>query len=206
MKTYAFPLQLAREAIFLARYGDALKLLKPLSAAGDRDAQFLHSYLHFWDDDLPRTAAVELMQSAADHGHVEANYVLAVCPDLSPGYHFTLPTTEESMSRLRFAAEQGSVHAQTDLAQCYVVGAGVVQDTQQARELLQATYQQQIQDRRLSRHVLPKTCLLLARMLLDSSGGEQSVEDAMWALGQCQYQYGDPLSQRSNVVQHRDRI
>ncbi len=189
MKKYAFSYQLAQEAVFLARYADAVHLLKPLSAAGDRNAQFLHSYLHFWDDDLPQTAAVDLMHAAADAGHIEANYVLAVCPDLHPGYAFSLPTTEKRLTRLRFAAAQGSADAQTDLAQCYLEGVVVTQDAKHARELLQEAYQQAH-----SPYYIPKTCLLLARLLLDGIGGEQAIDDGLTALWRCQFRYGDPLA------------
>src|SRR5688572_20334495 len=91
MKNPKFPLQLAKEAILLHRYQEAVHLLKPLSKIGIADAMFMHGYLHFWDDELSQPEAIRLITDAANSGHAEANYILAVCPDLTPGYIFQTP-------------------------------------------------------------------------------------------------------------------
>lgn len=189
MKKYAFPLQLAQEAIFLGRYSDAIPLLKPLSSAGNPTAQFLHSYLYFWDDELSQTAAVAMMRSAAEGGHVAANYVLATCPELSPSYTFNLPITEAGMNYLRFAANGGSLEAKTDLAQCYLEGHGVKADVTKARMMLEEAYVAQSYP-----HHLPKTCLLLARMMLDGVGGKVDGDKAIELLFRTETGHGDPIA------------
>jgi TPR repeat protein len=189
MKTYAFPLQLAKEAILLGRYSEALSLLKPLSDSGDTGAQFLRAYLHFWDDELNHDDAVNQIAQVAKRGHAEANYILAVCPDLSPGYVFSLPSDEKRKNFLQYAAEIGSDSAITDLAQIYLEGIDVEQDYKRARELLQRVY-----DRMHSRRCLPKTCLLLAKMLLEGLGGDQDIDLGLGALLRCQRNYGDPFA------------
>jgi len=141
MKTHAFPYQLAQEAILLGRYADAIDLLKPLSQNDDPDAQFLHAYLHFWDDNLSRIEALDRMTYLANTGHAEANYILAICPDLSPGYQFSLPKRDEQLNRLKMAAELGSVYAMTDLAQCHIEGLFNHSDLTIARQLLEKAFE-----------------------------------------------------------------
>ena len=137
MKTHAFPIQLAKESILLEKYTDAIALIKPLSKAqADVDAQFLHAYLHFWDDDLSRQVAIQKLKQLAEADHPEANYILAVCPDLIPAYDFVLPQTEQQQYYLQRAADLGSAAGITDLAQCYLEGIGFEQDRDKAKELL----------------------------------------------------------------------
>ncbi|HEX2906814.1 MAG TPA: hypothetical protein VHO69_08140 [Phototrophicaceae bacterium] len=189
MKNYKYPLQLAKEALLLHRYPDAIQLLKPLSQAGHPDAAFLHGYLHFWDDDLSRTEAIQLITSAAAAGHAEANYILAVCPDLTPGYTFQLPTNPQRLTLLQRAADAGSNAALTDLAQCYLEGIGVKPAPKQARKLLMRAYEGGDRYRRY-----PKCCLLLAKLLLDGIGGEPDFDAGLLALTRCQWGYGDPFA------------
>jgi hypothetical protein len=189
MKNPKFPLQLAKEAILLQRYWDAVRLVKPLSRNGNVDAQFLHGYLYFWDDDLDRSDAINLIHTAANAGHAEANYILAVCPDLMPGYAFQLPTNEQQIRHLQRAVAYGSDAAHIDLAQCYLEGIYVAQDTNLARELLAEAYERGIRYQNY-----PKCCFLLGRMLLDGVGGEQNIDEGLRALARCQYRFGDPFA------------
>lgn len=181
MKTHAFPIQLAKEAILLGKYNEALSIIKPLSdAQKDLDAQFLHAYLHFWDDDLDRISAIERMTRVAEQGHAEANYILAVCPDLSPAYQFNLPTNEKSKEFLQRAVNLGSDAAITDLAQCYLEGVGVEQDTIKARELLTEVFERGKGNRYYS-----KNCLLLGRILVEDNNENNDTREKFLVLVQC---------------------
>lgn len=174
MKKHAFPLQLAKEAILLGRYPEAVSLLQPLSANGIRDAQFLYAYLHFWDDRLSRIAAVNLMTTAARWGHSEANYILAACPDLLPGYTFTPPETQTQFEYLRKAHELGSDFAAADMAECYLQGNHVEPNPEVARKLLEPNF-----ERGKSHRLLSKTCYLLGRMELLGIGGETNIGEGI---------------------------
>jgi|GEM_PF-2941529 len=171
MTTHAFPYQLAQEAILLGRYADAIDLLKPLSQNDHPDAQFLHAYLHFWDDDLSRIEALDRMTYLANTGHAEANYILAICPDLSPGYQFSLPKRDEQLNRLKMAAELGSVYALTDLAQCHIEGLFNNSSLETARRLLDEAIEEDIPGRRY-----PKSHFLIGCMKIRGVGGKVSTD------------------------------
>lgn len=189
MKKHAFPLQLAKEAILLGKYPEALSLIKPLSNnLKNLDARFLTAYLHFWDDDLDRLQAIDLMTKVAESGHAEANYIIAVCPDLYPGYEFKFPPDDKHFNQLKRAANLGSEAAQTDLAQCYLEGIAVKQDEVKARELLLQAYESVKRDK-----YYPKTCYLLGKMSLYDIDGKFDFE-AMRILARCQDAYDDPFA------------
>ena len=171
MNTHAFPYQLAQEAILPGRYADAIDLLRPLSANNDPDAQFLHAYLHFWDDSLSRIEALDRMTYLANTGHAEANYILAICPDLSPGYQFSLPKRDEQLNRLKMAADAGSVYAMTDLAQCHIEGLFNNSSYEKARTLLDAAIERDIPGRRY-----PKSHFLIGCMKIYGVGGKVSTD------------------------------
>lgn len=183
MKKHAFPLQLAQEAILLGRYSDAIELLSPLSEDDNNpEAQFLHAYLHFWDDNLSREQALDHMTYLANSGHAEANYILATCPDLSPSYQFSLPQRSEQLKHLKTAADLGSVYALTDLAQCYIKGLVTNPDLVKARQLLdQAT-------KRMSpRAGYAKTHFLLGVMQIGGLGGEVETSEGLQKFPLCGY-------------------
>lgn len=169
MKTHAFPLQLAKEAILLGKYTEAINILKPLSnSQSNLDAQFLHAFLHFFDDDLNRLDAIDLLREAADKGHKEANYVLAACPNLTPGYTFELPQNNEQLQYLQKAADSGSNAAMTDLAECYLIGVLVAENCAQAGDLLDSID--------FKAPVYPKTYLLLAKSKLEQHNLTEAVK------------------------------
>lgn len=174
MKTHAFPIQLAKEALLLGRYPEALGLLKPLSET-DLEAQFLHAYLYFWDDTLSRQQALVKLQNLAEQNHAEALYLLAACPDLIPPYQFRLPQTEQAHAYLLKAAELGSDAARTDLAQCYLEGVGVEKNVEKAYTLLIAAFEES-----KKRFVFyPKMCLLLSEMRLKGWGCRRNLNQRM---------------------------
>ena len=176
MKTHAFPIQLTKEAILLEKYSDALTLLKPLSATNHPEAQFLHAYLHFWDDDLNQADAIQLMNDLADANHTEANYVLAACPDLVPPYTFNAPDTQIAFERIAHASEAGSDFALTDLAECYLHGNFVEQDIEKARQLLETVF------RRVERNNYhSKNCYLLGQVLVQT-GDKANLKEAIHML------------------------
>lgn len=175
MKIHAFPLQLAQEAILLGLYSDAIELLRPLSEDDNNpDAQFLHAYLHFWDDNLSREQALDHMTYLANSGHAEANYILATCPDLSPGYKFSLPQRNEQLNHLKTAADLGSIYALTDLAQCHIEGIVTNPNLVNARQLLE-----QVSDQDYSIRGYPKAYLLLAKLLIADNRLEQDLETGL---------------------------
>ncbi len=174
MKKHAFQLQLAKEAILLEKYTEAVLLLQPLSANGVRDAQFLYAYLHFWDDQLSRIGAVNLMTAVARWGHPEANYILAVCPDLLPAYNFTLPETEKQFEYLQKACDAGSDFAAADLADCYLEGNQVEANPEIARKLLELNFERGRRNRLLS-----KASYLLAHRELLGIDGETNIDEGI---------------------------
>ncbi|MEO1165621.1 MAG: hypothetical protein AAFV98_17680 [Chloroflexota bacterium] len=171
---HAFPLQLAREAILLGKYTDAINLIAPLSKSitlskdtppDDKtlDTLFFHAYLHAWDDDLSRADAIVQMKQVAEYKHPEANYVLAVCPDLILGDGFALPSTEEQLAYLWQAYLHDAVAAGADLADCYLRGIGVSRSRSLARLILHSKVKRRVGN-------YPKTCFLLGKLDLDTGG------------------------------------
>ncbi|MEL6151141.1 MAG: hypothetical protein AAFR56_16070, partial [Chloroflexota bacterium] len=193
MKTHAFPVQLAKEGFLLGKYTESIALLKPLSDAGtDADAQFLHAFLHFWDDDLSRVDALEKLTQIADQNHAEANYLLAVCPDLTPPYKFQLPQTDEQFTRLQHAAELGSDAAKTDLAECYLNGKFVAIDNEKALELLQEVYAREAYENGLKQGYFAKNCYLLGGFLLQPNREHFDLRNGLGALSRCVKMAGNP--------------
>jgi len=97
----------------------------PLGCAllGDANAQFQIGF-HFQELGLQRRA-VKWYREAAEQGHAEAQYNLALCYYWGAG---VLEDKSEAVEWCRKAAEQGCAEAQYNLGICYELGDGVPQD------------------------------------------------------------------------------
>lgn len=175
MKTHAFPIQFAKEAILREQYTTALDVLKPLSRPQvNLEAQFLHAYLHFWDDNLSRLEAIQQLERIAEQGHAEANYILAICPDLEAGYQFTLPTNAKQLDYLQRAVDAGSIYALADLAECHLTGIIENGDLQELRTRLLDAFELMPSAKRY-----PKMCFYLGKMLIEGLGGNVEIENGL---------------------------
>lgn len=179
MKTHAFPIQFAKEAILREQYTTALDVLKPLSRPqANLEAQFLHAYLHFWDDNLSRLEAIQQLERIAEQGHAEANYILAICPDLEAGYQFTLPTNAKQFDYLQRAVDAGSIYALADLAECHLTGIIENGDLQDLRTRLLKAFEMMSDRKRY-----PKLRFYLGKMLIEGLGGAVEIEKGIRTSG-----------------------
>lgn len=181
MKTHAFPIQFAKEAILQEQYTTALEVLKPLSEEQTNlEAQFLRAYLHFWDDKLTRPQAIQQLERIAEKGHAEANYILAVCPNLEAGYQFSLPTNAKQLNYLQRAVDAGSIYALTDLAECHLTGIIEDGDLRDLRTRLLDAFEMMS-----SKKKYPKLCFYLGKMLVQGLGGNVDIEKGLKTLAYC---------------------
>lgn len=179
MNTHAFPIQFAKEAILREQYTIALEVLTPLSQKQTNlEAQFLHAYLHFWDDKLTRLEAIQQLERIAEQGHAEANYILAVCPNLEAGYQFSLPDNPTQLNYLQRAVDAGSIYALTDLAECHLTGIIEDGDLQDLRTRLLEAFETMP-----SRKKYSKLRFYLGKMLLQGLGGEPEIEKGLRTAG-----------------------
>jgi hypothetical protein len=119
--------EILRQAEDVIARGDrnaAIALLRPLATAGDADAQFLLGSRFFSNLDLvPIDEALRLLTQAADAGHAEAAYEIALFRSADEGrLEYGPPETEEGIERLIRAGELGRANAQYDLGALYATG------------------------------------------------------------------------------------
>lgn len=175
MKTHAFPIQFAKEAILREQFTTAIEVLKPLSQnKANPEAQFLHAYLHFWDDDLTRLDAIQQLETLAENGHAESNYILVLCPDLEAGYQFTLPENPKQFDYLQRAVDLGSIYALTDLVECHLTGIIENGDLYALRQQLLEAF-----EAIPSRKRYPKMNFFLGKMLIEGIGGDVDIEKGL---------------------------
>lgn len=117
------PITDARAAAARGDYESAITLLRPLAEAGDRDAQYELGFLAMTECDLiSGREAFSLLMKAAEQGHAEAMYYLAIFPEFASEPFKSLLSEEETWRWLLRAAESGSVQAQYDAGASLATG------------------------------------------------------------------------------------
>ena len=113
----------AKAAAERGDFESAITVLRPLAAAGNREAQYQLGFLAMTECDLIKGCeAFSLFVDAAEQGHPEAMYELATFPEFL-SEPFKSPLSEEEAWRwLLRAAEGGSVQAQRDAGASLATG------------------------------------------------------------------------------------
>ena len=122
----------AANALKAGRYGEAVQLAKPLSDAGNPDAQLLMGILYFGGLGVAKSPnkAFELYTKAAEQGQAAAMHNLATMYYRGEGTNINFGLSRDWN---RKAAENGLVVAQHDYASMLRSGVGGPPDRQQAR-------------------------------------------------------------------------
>jgi uncharacterized protein len=117
------PIGDAKAAAERGDFESAIAVLRPLAAAGNGEAQYQLGFLAMTECDLIKgREAFSLFIDAAERGHPEAMYELAIFPEfLSEPFKSPL-SEEESWRWLLRAAEGGSVQAQRDAGASLATG------------------------------------------------------------------------------------
>ena len=112
-------------------YATALSEWRPLTEAGDADAQFNLGLMYDegWGVAQDSAEAARLYRWAAEQGHASAQYNLGLLYANGWG---VAQDDAEAAKWWRLAAEQGDADAQNDLGHMYRNGDGVAQDQVQA--------------------------------------------------------------------------
>jgi len=124
MTTREQTLQQAKDVIARGERDAAIALLRPIATAGDPDALFMLGSRFFSDLDLvPIDEALRLLARAAEAGHAEAAYELALFRSADEGQlEYGPPESEQEVGLLIRAGELGSADAQYDLGALYATG------------------------------------------------------------------------------------
>jgi TPR repeat protein len=111
------PIGQAKSASERGDFETAIALLRPLAEPGDSEAQYQLGLLVLTECELiSGREAFSLFRAAADHGHVEAMYRMATCPEFL-SEPFTSPLSpEKAWKWLMRAAESGCIQAQYSVA------------------------------------------------------------------------------------------
>lgn len=169
------PLEQAQEAIAAGRYQEAEALLKPLTNAGNAEADYLYGSLLFSEPDLvDLDAAMDAFERAADLDHPDACYQLAITSiDESDGI-VVGPVVDRDL--LLHAAELGNVDAQRTAGSLYANGEeGFERDLAAAREWHQRAAEQGDPDSQYD----------LGWMMLEGEGGEPDYDGGLTWLEAC---------------------
>jgi uncharacterized protein len=124
MTTREETLQQAKDVIARGERDAAIALLRPIATAGDPDALFMLGSRFFSNLDLvPIDEALRLLAQAADAGHAEAAYEIALFRSADEGrLEYGPPESEREVELLIRAGELGSADAQYDLGALYATG------------------------------------------------------------------------------------
>ncbi len=124
MTTREETLQQAKDGIARGERDAAIALLRPLATAGDPDALFMLGSRFFSNLDLvPIDEALRLLAQAAEAGHAEAAYEIALFRSADEGrLEYGPPESEREVRLLIRAGELGSADAQYDLGALCATG------------------------------------------------------------------------------------
>ena len=123
----AGPLEDARAAYDKQDYTTALRLLRPLAAQGEADAQFHLGVMYQVGQGVPQdyAQAVKWYRLAADQDNARAQFMLGGMYDVGQG----VPQDyAQALKWYRLAADQGYALAQLNLGFMYELGQGVPKD------------------------------------------------------------------------------
>jgi TPR repeat protein len=172
------PLEQAREAIDAGRFEEAVALLKPLTNAGDAEADYLYGSLLFCGPELVEIDdALDAFERAAALDHPAACYQLATTSvDEAEGV-VTGPVVDRDL--LVHAAELGNVDAQRTVGVLHVDGdEGFPQDLTITRHWYE----------RAAEQGEPQSQFDLGWMMLEGEGGPVDVDAGLEWLEACAQQ------------------
>ena len=131
----AGPLEEGREAASQGDYGTALRLLNPLAAEGNADAQVVLGKMYETGQGVAKNEAeaASWYRKAADQGDAQAQYNLGIMYDFGQG------VPQSSVEAARWyskAADQNHALSQYNLGLMYTHGRGVPKDLVEAHKWL----------------------------------------------------------------------